>query len=162
MIKSVSAGKVLNTDLRHYLSLQFQKGSLDHKLQQIIRDNLYLRTIPCKYGGTYRPVNVKTLERMRTQRQSRDVQRDLLSEHICFYLKHLMGTMRMFCTRHTAGNPTHWMEAALMCSRTYTHPTLTHTHTLPALCHTSFFFYKAHTLQCHHSNPSKDISQTPV
>ncbi|KAM7423092.1 hypothetical protein PAMA_010900 [Pampus argenteus] len=41
------AGKVLNTDLRHYLSLQFQKGSLDHKLQQIIRDNLYLRTIPC-------------------------------------------------------------------------------------------------------------------
>ncbi|KAM8914364.1 membrane-associated guanylate kinase, WW and PDZ domain-containing protein 3 isoform 2-T2 [Spinachia spinachia] len=40
-------GKVLNTDLRHYLSLQFQKGSLDHKLQQIIRDNLYLRTIPC-------------------------------------------------------------------------------------------------------------------
>lgn len=46
---SVVAGKVLNTDLRHYLSLQFQKGSLDHKLQQIIRDNLYLRTIPCEY-----------------------------------------------------------------------------------------------------------------
>ncbi|KAI2663822.1 Membrane-associated guanylate kinase, WW and PDZ domain-containing protein 3 [Labeo rohita] len=39
--------KVLNADLRHYLSLQFQKGSLDHKLQQVIRDNLYLRTIPC-------------------------------------------------------------------------------------------------------------------
>ncbi|KPP78318.1 Membrane-associated guanylate kinase, WW and PDZ domain-containing protein 3-like, partial [Scleropages formosus] len=43
--------KVLNTDLRQYLSLQFQKGSLDHKLQQIIRDNLYLRTIPCNYYG---------------------------------------------------------------------------------------------------------------
>ncbi|KAK1796463.1 hypothetical protein P4O66_009510, partial [Electrophorus voltai] len=41
------AWKVLNTDLRHYLGLQFQKGSLDHKLQQVIRDNLYLRTIPC-------------------------------------------------------------------------------------------------------------------
>ncbi|KTF80227.1 hypothetical protein cypCar_00026623 [Cyprinus carpio] len=40
-------GKVLNADLRHYLSLQFQKGSIDHKLQQVIRDNLYLRTIPC-------------------------------------------------------------------------------------------------------------------
>ncbi|TRY89365.1 hypothetical protein DNTS_015303, partial [Danionella cerebrum] len=40
-------GKVLNTDLRHFLSLQFQKGSIDHKLQQVIRDNLYLRTIPC-------------------------------------------------------------------------------------------------------------------
>uniref|UniRef100_A0A3Q2XBL3 Membrane-associated guanylate kinase, WW and PDZ domain-containing protein 3 n=1 Tax=Hippocampus comes TaxID=109280 RepID=A0A3Q2XBL3_HIPCM len=46
-LKTVKPGKVLNTDLRHYLSLQFQKGSVDHKLQQIIRDNLYLRTIPC-------------------------------------------------------------------------------------------------------------------
>ncbi|XP_050968393.1 membrane-associated guanylate kinase, WW and PDZ domain-containing protein 3 isoform X2 [Labeo rohita] len=46
-IKTVKPGKVLNADLRHYLSLQFQKGSLDHKLQQVIRDNLYLRTIPC-------------------------------------------------------------------------------------------------------------------
>lgn len=45
---SFPLGKVLNTDLRHYLSLQFQKGSLDHKLQQVIRDNLYLRTIPCE------------------------------------------------------------------------------------------------------------------
>lgn len=48
----ISVGKVLNTDLRHYLSLQFQKGSLDHKLQQVIRDNLYLRTIPCEYTNT--------------------------------------------------------------------------------------------------------------
>ncbi|XP_058500192.1 membrane-associated guanylate kinase, WW and PDZ domain-containing protein 3a isoform X2 [Solea solea] len=46
-LKTVKPGKVLNPDLRHYLSLQFQKGSLDHKLQQVIRDNLYLRTIPC-------------------------------------------------------------------------------------------------------------------
>ncbi|NWU65836.1 MAGI3 protein, partial [Pterocles burchelli] len=43
----VFEGKVINKDLRHYLSLQFQKGSIDHKLQQVIRDNLYLRTIPC-------------------------------------------------------------------------------------------------------------------
>ncbi|XP_041860951.1 membrane-associated guanylate kinase, WW and PDZ domain-containing protein 3a isoform X2 [Melanotaenia boesemani] len=46
-LKTVKPGKVLNNDLRHYLSLQFQKGSVDHKLQQVIRDNLYLRTIPC-------------------------------------------------------------------------------------------------------------------
>ncbi|KAM6456802.1 membrane-associated guanylate kinase, WW and PDZ domain-containing protein 3 isoform 2-T2 [Liasis olivaceus] len=46
-LKTVRPGKVINKDLRHYLSLQFQKGSVDHKLQQIIRDNLYLRTIPC-------------------------------------------------------------------------------------------------------------------
>ncbi|XP_064354155.1 membrane-associated guanylate kinase, WW and PDZ domain-containing protein 3 isoform X3 [Dromaius novaehollandiae] len=46
-LKTVRPGKVINKDLRHYLSLQFQKGSVDHKLQQVIRDNLYLRTIPC-------------------------------------------------------------------------------------------------------------------
>uniref|UniRef100_A0A8C5JQ58 Membrane-associated guanylate kinase, WW and PDZ domain-containing protein 3 n=1 Tax=Junco hyemalis TaxID=40217 RepID=A0A8C5JQ58_JUNHY len=46
-LKTVRPGKVINKDLRHYLSLQFQKGSIDHKLQQVIRDNLYLRTIPC-------------------------------------------------------------------------------------------------------------------
>ncbi|KAF6733145.1 Membrane-associated guanylate kinase, WW and PDZ domain-containing protein 3 [Oryzias melastigma] len=46
-LKTVRPGKVLNTNLQHYLSLQFQKGSVDHKLQQVIRDNLYLRTIPC-------------------------------------------------------------------------------------------------------------------
>ncbi|ETE67048.1 Membrane-associated guanylate kinase, WW and PDZ domain-containing protein 3, partial [Ophiophagus hannah] len=48
-------GKVINKDLRHYLSLQFQKGSVDHKLQQVIRDNLYLRTIPCNFYGTPKP-----------------------------------------------------------------------------------------------------------
>ncbi|XP_026516806.1 membrane-associated guanylate kinase, WW and PDZ domain-containing protein 3 isoform X3 [Terrapene carolina triunguis] len=46
-LKTARPGKVINKDLRHYLSLQFQKGSIDHKLQQVIRDNLYLRTIPC-------------------------------------------------------------------------------------------------------------------
>ncbi|CAG02414.1 unnamed protein product [Tetraodon nigroviridis] len=40
-------GGVLDKDLRRYLSLRFQKGSVDHELQQIIRDNLYLRTVPC-------------------------------------------------------------------------------------------------------------------
>ncbi|XP_047659980.1 membrane-associated guanylate kinase, WW and PDZ domain-containing protein 2a isoform X8 [Tachysurus fulvidraco] len=46
-LKCVKAGGVLDKDLRLYLSLRFQKGSLDHELQQIIRDNLYLRTVPC-------------------------------------------------------------------------------------------------------------------
>lgn len=41
-------GGVVDKDLRQYLNLRFQKGSLDHELQQIIRDNLYLRTIPCE------------------------------------------------------------------------------------------------------------------
>uniref|UniRef100_A0A8C6LPE9 Membrane-associated guanylate kinase, WW and PDZ domain-containing protein 1 n=1 Tax=Nothobranchius furzeri TaxID=105023 RepID=A0A8C6LPE9_NOTFU len=42
-----ASGGVIDKDLRRYLSLRFQKGSVDHELQQIIRDNLYLRTIPC-------------------------------------------------------------------------------------------------------------------
>lgn len=43
------AGGVIDKDLRRYLNLRFQKGSVDHELQQVIRDNLYLRTIPCEY-----------------------------------------------------------------------------------------------------------------
>ncbi|XP_061085844.1 LOW QUALITY PROTEIN: membrane-associated guanylate kinase, WW and PDZ domain-containing protein 2-like [Conger conger] len=46
-LKCVKQGGVVDKDLRHYLNLRFQKGSLDHELQQVIRDNLYLRTIPC-------------------------------------------------------------------------------------------------------------------
>ncbi|XP_046890991.1 membrane-associated guanylate kinase, WW and PDZ domain-containing protein 2-like isoform X4 [Hypomesus transpacificus] len=45
--KCVKQGGVVDKDLRHYLNLRFSKGSLDHDHQQIIRDNLYLRTVPC-------------------------------------------------------------------------------------------------------------------
>ncbi|XP_033018780.1 membrane-associated guanylate kinase, WW and PDZ domain-containing protein 2 isoform X12 [Lacerta agilis] len=43
----LSSGGIVDKDLRRYLNLRFQKGSVDHELQQIIRDNLYLRTVPC-------------------------------------------------------------------------------------------------------------------
>ncbi|KAM9846170.1 membrane-associated guanylate kinase, WW and PDZ domain-containing protein 2a [Aulostomus maculatus] len=46
-LKCVKQGGVIDKDLCHYLNLRFQKGSVDHELQQIIRDNLYLRTVPC-------------------------------------------------------------------------------------------------------------------
>nr|XP_060634301.1 membrane-associated guanylate kinase, WW and PDZ domain-containing protein 2 isoform X2 [Anolis sagrei ordinatus] len=46
-LKCVKQGGIVDKDLRHYLNLRFQKGSVDHELQQIIRDNLYLRTVPC-------------------------------------------------------------------------------------------------------------------
>nr|XP_046250495.1 membrane-associated guanylate kinase, WW and PDZ domain-containing protein 2-like isoform X3 [Scatophagus argus] len=46
-LKCVKQGGVVDKDLRHYLNLRFSKGSVDHDHQQIIRDNLYLRTIPC-------------------------------------------------------------------------------------------------------------------
>ena len=38
----------LTKDLRQYLNTRFLKGSADHDLQNTIRDNLYLRTVPCK------------------------------------------------------------------------------------------------------------------
>ncbi|XP_064633877.1 membrane-associated guanylate kinase, WW and PDZ domain-containing protein 2-like isoform X4 [Lineus longissimus] len=46
MIKTVKQG-LLPKDLRQYLNTRFQKGSVDHDLQQTIRDNLYMRTVPC-------------------------------------------------------------------------------------------------------------------
>lgn len=42
-------GNSLTRDLAQYLSTRFQKGSIDHELQQTIRDNLYTRTIPCEF-----------------------------------------------------------------------------------------------------------------
>uniref|UniRef100_A0A7N4PDI7 Membrane associated guanylate kinase, WW and PDZ domain containing 1 n=1 Tax=Sarcophilus harrisii TaxID=9305 RepID=A0A7N4PDI7_SARHA len=40
-------GNRLNKDLRQYLNQRFQKGSPDHELQQVIRDNLYRHAVPC-------------------------------------------------------------------------------------------------------------------
>ncbi|XP_054608752.1 membrane-associated guanylate kinase, WW and PDZ domain-containing protein 2a isoform X5 [Dunckerocampus dactyliophorus] len=54
-LKCVKQGGVINKDLCRYLSLRFQKGSVDHELQQIIRDNLYLRTVPYNFYGTPKP-----------------------------------------------------------------------------------------------------------
>ena len=39
----------ITRDLRKYLATRFPRGSIDHDLQQTIRDNLYMRTVPCKY-----------------------------------------------------------------------------------------------------------------
>lgn len=38
----------LTADLRQYLAMRFPKGSVDHHLQNTIRDNVYLKTVPCK------------------------------------------------------------------------------------------------------------------
>lgn len=37
---------LVTRDLRLFLNTRFQKGSVDHDLQNTIRDNLYLRTVP--------------------------------------------------------------------------------------------------------------------
>ena len=42
-VKSTS----LPIDLRTYLDERFQKGSIDYELQQTIRENVYMRTVPC-------------------------------------------------------------------------------------------------------------------
>uniref|UniRef100_A0A8D9A780 Membrane-associated guanylate kinase, WW and PDZ domain-containing protein 1 n=1 Tax=Cacopsylla melanoneura TaxID=428564 RepID=A0A8D9A780_9HEMI len=44
-LKTVPGGYI-TTDLRQFLNSRFPKGSVDHDLQNIIRDNLYLRTVP--------------------------------------------------------------------------------------------------------------------
>ncbi|KAM6977180.1 membrane-associated guanylate kinase, WW and PDZ domain-containing protein 1 [Aplochiton taeniatus] len=46
-IKTVSPGSSLCKDLRLYLSKCFTPGSMDCQLQQVIRENLYLRAVPC-------------------------------------------------------------------------------------------------------------------
>ncbi|XP_061591226.1 membrane-associated guanylate kinase, WW and PDZ domain-containing protein 1-like isoform X2 [Cololabis saira] len=46
-IKTVSPGSTLCKDLRLYLSKCFTPGSVDSQLQQVIRENLYLRAVPC-------------------------------------------------------------------------------------------------------------------
>ncbi|KAM9342903.1 membrane-associated guanylate kinase, WW and PDZ domain-containing protein 3 [Pholidichthys leucotaenia] len=46
-IKTVSPGLSLCKDLRLYLSKCFTPGSMDSQLQQLIRENLYLRAVPC-------------------------------------------------------------------------------------------------------------------
>ncbi|KAI1286845.1 Membrane-associated guanylate kinase, WW and PDZ domain-containing protein 2 [Halotydeus destructor] len=49
LVKAVSSSTSfgLPIDLREYLSRRFVRGSVDHDLQATIRDNVYLRTIPC-------------------------------------------------------------------------------------------------------------------
>ncbi|RNA37969.1 membrane-associated guanylate WW and PDZ domain-containing 2 [Brachionus plicatilis] len=37
----------LQHDLRPYLDARFHKGSIDYDLQQTIRENVYMRTVPC-------------------------------------------------------------------------------------------------------------------
>ncbi|XP_022651874.1 membrane-associated guanylate kinase, WW and PDZ domain-containing protein 3-like isoform X5 [Varroa destructor] len=39
--------EVLNRDIRAYLNCRFPQGSPEHDLQNTIRDNLYIRTVPC-------------------------------------------------------------------------------------------------------------------
>ncbi|OQV21245.1 Membrane-associated guanylate kinase, WW and PDZ domain-containing protein 2 [Hypsibius exemplaris] len=48
VLKCVQSGShSLTKDLKEYLAGGHAKGSLDHELQTAIRDNLYMRTVPC-------------------------------------------------------------------------------------------------------------------
>ena len=46
IISLISISGAITTDLRQYLNTRFPKGDVDHELQNTIRDNLYLRTVP--------------------------------------------------------------------------------------------------------------------
>lgn len=153
------AGKVLNSDLRHYLSLQFQKGSLDHKLQQIIRDNLYLRTIPCKF-----------------LQESGDKSGEWAISLFSFVslLAHLVETV-MRASHSWKCNTLRSLGNVFFCRLTHTHTharehTHTHTDTLKGTCcssrvlssrHPSVSHFSKHSpTKCHHGNSTKDISVT--
>jgi hypothetical protein len=53
LLKSKDQGSINSTllllplELRAYLDERFQKGSVDYDLQQTIRENVYMRTVPC-------------------------------------------------------------------------------------------------------------------
>ncbi|MBN3312503.1 MAGI3 protein, partial [Atractosteus spatula] len=46
------SGSTLCKDLRLYLSKCFTPGSMDSQLQQVIRENLYLRAVPCEWTAS--------------------------------------------------------------------------------------------------------------
>ena len=48
-IRAVSSSSSfgLPIDLKEYLSRRFVRASIDHELQSTIRDNIYIRTVPC-------------------------------------------------------------------------------------------------------------------
>lgn len=48
LLFKIVRGSSLPISLRTFLSSRFRVGSRDHQLQRIVRDNLYLRTVPCK------------------------------------------------------------------------------------------------------------------
>lgn len=45
--KIITGQHSLPIELREYLSRSFARGSVDHKLQELIRENIYARTVPC-------------------------------------------------------------------------------------------------------------------
>ncbi|KAK3539906.1 hypothetical protein QTP70_019550 [Hemibagrus guttatus] len=47
IVDAYESGSTLCKDLRLYLSKCFTPGSMDSQLQQVIRENLYLRAVPC-------------------------------------------------------------------------------------------------------------------
>ncbi|EDV25800.1 uncharacterized protein TRIADDRAFT_24598, partial [Trichoplax adhaerens] len=70
---TVKSNTALPRDLRQYLRSRFQRDSADHELQQTIRDNLYMRTVPCttrqprpgeRQGVDYLFLSVKEFEEM--------------------------------------------------------------------------------------------------
>ena len=47
-------GYGITGDLKEYLALRFEDDDIDSDLQKTIRDNLYERTVPCKYYDKFK------------------------------------------------------------------------------------------------------------
>lgn len=115
--------------------------------------------------STYAPYPVSTPstllhKALKTQLQTTHVHPNPLSAYVCFYVKHLLGVLKMLwetgiciSTHFPLNSSAHTQNH---CVTLQTHVTL---HCYPQLLvrHT-----KKHTLKHHYSNAAKDISWTPM
>ena len=93
-VKSVQASGAygLPIELREYLARRFARGSIDHDLQATIRDNVYMRTIPC----TTRPPRTNEVDgvdyKFVTKEQFIEMDRSGLLLESGVYAAHFYGT----------------------------------------------------------------------
>lgn len=122
VIKAVSSSSSfgLPIDLREYLSRRFVRGSVDHDLQATIRDNVYLRTIPC----TTRPPRPGEIDNVDYKFVTRDeflvMERSGVLLESGIYTGHYYGTPLPLSNPSSPNMHTHGLP-----------PGLTHSHSQP-------------------------------
>uniref|UniRef100_A0A6G1SQU6 Membrane-associated guanylate kinase, WW and PDZ domain-containing protein 3 n=1 Tax=Aceria tosichella TaxID=561515 RepID=A0A6G1SQU6_9ACAR len=87
----------LTLDLREYLNLSFPKNSKDKQLQNIIRENIYRRTIPC----TTRPPRLGEVDNIDyhflTKEQFTELNKRGMLLECGVYVGHFYGTLKPSC-----------------------------------------------------------------
>lgn len=106
-VKSVQASSAygLPIELREYLARRFARGSIDHDLQATIRDNVYMRTIPC----TTRPPRPNEMDgvdyKFVSKEQFIEMDRSGLLLESGVYAAHFYGTPLPLSTFPTSDSP---------------------------------------------------------